>query len=260
VTTYDAEIGVLGVGSIAEAILTGLGDDFLRTTSVLLSPRSEARSAELAERFPSIRIATDNEDLISRSRTILLCLRPRDAGPVLEGLRFGADQQVISVVAALSLEQVQRLVDPAEVLARAIPLPAVAQRQGLTAIYPPEEQTRELFEHLGRTLCIDDEAVLDALSAATATIAAHLAYLGAISQWLTSKGIAEEEAQRYVAATFAPLGDTLRQPRVDLAQLAKDHATPGGLNEQFLTALRDAGFFGLVDSTLDRVNDRVRGR
>jgi pyrroline-5-carboxylate reductase len=260
VTRRDAELGILGVGSIAEAIVTGLGDDFLATTRVVLSPRSRARSAALAERFPSIQIATDNQDLVDRSRMILLCLRPQDAGPALAGLSFGADQQVISVVAVLSLDQVRRLVTPAEVLARAIPLPAVAQRQGLTAICPDDERTRELFERLGSTLCVDDETLLDSLSAATATIAAHLAYVATIGGWLTSKGIPNDDAQRYVAATFAPLGDMLRNTPVDLAQLAKDHATPGGLNEQFLASLREGDLFGLVERGLDQVEDRVRGR
>jgi pyrroline-5-carboxylate reductase len=260
VTEHSAEIGLLGVGAIAEAIVIGLSADNDDPVPVLLSPRSQTRSRALAERFASVTVAGDNQDLVDRSGTVIVCLRPQDIGAVLGALAFRPGQRVISVVAAHSLEQVQAWASPAQVVARAIPLPAVAQRNGMTAIYPPDSSTRDLFDQLGTTLCVDDESQLDSLSVATATIAAHIAYLAEISGWLASRGIDEATAAQYVAATFAPLGDQLRQDPVDLAQLARDHATPGGLNEQFLKALRDADFFELVRRSLDEVEDRVRDR
>lgn len=124
----------------------------------------------------------------------------------------------------------------------------------------PQSRTLETCSAVWEELDVDDEETLDAMSASTATIAAHLSYLAAISQWLTSRGLAEEEASRYVVATFAPLGETLRRAPTELAHLATDHATPGGLNEQFLEALRAADFFGLVERSLDQIENRVRGR
>jgi pyrroline-5-carboxylate reductase len=56
VTTY----GVLGVGSIAAAIVTGLCDGVADPPDVVLSPRNADRAADLAARLPSVRVATDN--------------------------------------------------------------------------------------------------------------------------------------------------------------------------------------------------------
>lgn len=258
-TRHEVEIGILGVGAIAEAIVIGLGSGYFDTHPVLLSPRNHARSSALAERYPSLAVAADNQDLVNRSDIVLVCLRPQDAGEILEGLDFTEGQQVISAVAALPLEQAQQWVAPATLLARVIPLPAVARREGLTAICPPDPYTRDLFARLGGSLDVDDEQTLDAMSAATATVAAHMSYLHAISQWLASRGLSEQEASRYVVATFAPLGETLRHAPTGLTQLAEEHATPGGLNEQFEQALRDAGLYELVRRSLDKVEARVRG-
>jgi pyrroline-5-carboxylate reductase len=163
-------------------------------------------------------------------------------------------------MAGIPIGDLRALVAPAEVLVRAIPLPAVASRTGLTAIHPPHERARAVFEPLGGVLAIDDERALDALSASTATIAAHLAYLDTISRWLTNRGIPQADATRYVAAVFGSLSRTLleTEPK-DFSALAEEYATKGGTNEQFLAALRRADTFDAVDRALDDVARRLEG-
>jgi pyrroline-5-carboxylate reductase len=152
------------------------------------------------------------------------------------------------------------LVAPAEVIVRAIPLPAVARRSGLTAIHPGHGLARAIFDPLGGVIAVDDERALDALSASTATIAAYLAYLDTISRWLADRGISETDAARYVAAVFASVSGTLADTQQnDFKTLADEYATVGGLNEQFLMALRRAGTFDVVGRTLDDVAHRLEG-
>jgi pyrroline-5-carboxylate reductase len=140
------------------------------------------------------------------------------------------------------------------------PLPAVARRAGLTAIHPPHGLARALFEPLGGVIAVDDERALDALSASTATIAAHLAYLDTISRWLADRDVPQTDATRYVAAVFGALSGTLLATGPnDFRTMADEYATAGGINEQFLTALRHAGTFDIVDRALDDVARRLEG-
>jgi pyrroline-5-carboxylate reductase len=252
------ELGILGVGAIAEAIVTGLCEERDAAPSILLSPRSRPRSRARASRYPSVHVAEDNESVVSRSRVVLLSMRPQDAGAVLRDVAFSPGQAVISVIAGVPLARLRELAAPATVLARAVPLPAVARRQGLTAIHPPRQEAQSLFDRLGGTIAVEDEDALDALSASTATIAAHFAYLATVSRWLTARGIREADAARYVAATFAPLAETLSPSPADLMALADAHATAGGINEQFYASLRQAGVFEIVEHSLDRIADRLR--
>jgi pyrroline-5-carboxylate reductase len=107
---------------------------------------------------------------------------------------------------------------------------------------------------------VDAESALEALSASTATLAAHLAYLDTISRWLADRGIALTDATRYVAAVFGGLSETLlHSPPNDFGNLADEYATAGGLNEQLLTALRGAGTFEVVKQALDEVAHRLEG-
>ena len=163
-------------------------------------------------------------------------------------------------MAGIPIGALRTLVGPAEVIVRAIPLPAVARRAGLTAIHPRSEHARAIFDPLGGVMAVDDERALEALSASTATLAAHLACLDEISRWLARRGIAQTDATRYVAAVFGGLSETLlhTEPN-DFEVLADEYATAGGLNEQFLTALRGAGTFEVVEHALDEVAQRLEG-
>jgi pyrroline-5-carboxylate reductase len=254
------DLGIVGVGAIAEAIVTGLCEGHDAPVSIHLSPRSAGRANRLAARYRSVQVVDGNQAVVERADVVLLCVRPQDARAALSDVAFRAPQAVISVMAGIQIDALRRLVAPAEALVRAIPLPAVARRAGLTAIYPRHELARAIFEPLGGVIAVDDERALDALSASTATIAAHLAYLDAISRWLGDRGIPQADATRYVAAVFGALSGTLRgsQP-IDFGTLADEYATAGGINEQFLTALRRAGTFEIVDRALDDVAHRLEG-
>lgn len=252
------DLGILGVGAIAEAIVTGLCEEGGVAPSIALSPRSRQRSQALASRYRSVQVAEDNQAVVSRARVVLVSVRPQDAGAALGGVVFSPGQAVISVIAGMPVARLRGLIAPATELARAVPLPAVAHRRGLTAVYPGQHEARALFDRLGGTILAGDEDALDAFSASTATIAAHFAYLATVSDWLTAQGIKQKDAARYVATMFAPLAEALTPPPADLMPLADGHATAGGINEQFHHALRDAGVFGTVERSLGQIADRLR--
>jgi len=104
-----------------------------------------------------------------------------------------------------------------------------------------------------------DEAHFDAFSAATATIAAHIAYLDAVAGWLAAHGIDHNVADGYVAGTFAGLNLTIAGGET-LSDLARHHATPGGINEAFALDLSTAGFLDAVRTGLDRILERLNNR
>jgi pyrroline-5-carboxylate reductase len=253
VTTF----GVLGVGSIAAAIVTGLCDGVADPPDVVLSPRNADRAADLAARLPSVRMATDNQEVVDDSDVVIVCLLPVHATEVLSGLRFRPDQAVVSAIAGLHLARLAELVAPATDLARSIPLPAVATRGSVTPVHPASDAAAGVFDRLGGTMEIADEIAYESVAAASATVAAYFRYLGTIAAWLSGHGIPTAEAQRYVAATFAALSTELDSPEVDFVALTRAHMTPGGLNEQFARDLGAAGTYDAVRVGLDAVLRRI---
>ena len=248
--------GVLGVGAIGAAIVTGLCENVDDAPQVLLSPRNAGIAAGLTQRFATVDVAADNQAVVDGAPVVLVCVRPQVAATVLAELRFPADRVVISAMAGVPVTTLQRLVAPATDVARVIPLPSVARRDGITPVHPPNAAATALFDRLGETAELADVKAFEAFSASTATIAAHFAYLNTIAAWLESQEIPAPAATRYVASIFAGLAEATRSGE-RFEQLAREHATPGGINEQFLNELEQGGTFERVSLGLRRVLDRL---
>ncbi len=248
--------GVLGVGALGSAIVTGLCEDVDDAPQVLLSPRNGELARGLAARFATVEVAADNQAVVDGAEVVVVCVRPRDRGTVLGALRFPASSVVVSAMAGVQLEAVRELVAPATDVVRVIPLPSVARRAGITPLHPPNAVTKALFDRLGETVEVADVAAFEAFSAATATIAAHFAYLDAIARWLAEQDIPASAAQHYVASMFAGLAEATRSG-ASFDQLADDHATSGGINEQFRRDLEQAGVPDAVRAGLERILDRL---
>jgi len=249
--------GFLGTGAIASAIVTGLCDGVADPPAIVVSPRSAAVAADLAARFGNVAVAASNQAVVDGSTVLVVGVRPQDAAAALRGLRIPADRTIISLMAGVSLATLADLAAPAHTIVRAIPLPAVARRQGITPIHPPNPAAAALFGPLGGVIAVAEAASFDAFSGATAAIASYFSYIGTVAAWLAQRGIPPHDASRYVAHMFAGLAPLLSTEQPDFAALADHHATRGGINEFLRTRLDDAGVFAQVHDGLEAVMRRI---
>lgn len=74
---------------------------------------------------------------------------------------------------------------------------------------------------------------------------------------MSDRGVPAGAARRYVADTFAALSSELKSPGTDFSAVAQAHTTPGGLNEQFVRHLEEAGTYDAVQGGLDAVLARI---
>lgn len=188
--------GIIGVGSIASSIVTGLCESDAAPPQIVLSPRSEARSKDLAARFQSARVASTNQEVVDQSDVVVLCVLPHQAEEAFGQLKFRAGQPVVSAMAGVSLSALQDLLAPARDIARSIPAPAVTTRSSITPIYPATAAALDLYDRLGGCLEIDNELAYESVSAASATVEAYFHYLGAVADWLSAHGIDAKDARR----------------------------------------------------------------
>ncbi|WP_410657601.1 NAD(P)-binding domain-containing protein [Amycolatopsis sp. lyj-112] len=252
--------GFVGAGEITAAIVEGLSKDVTDAPSIFLSPRSRSVGQELADRFPNVKVCAGNQEVLDNATSIVLAVRPPIAQEVLADLTFRPEHVLISALAGARLAQLREWAAPAGDVVRTIPLPPAARRQSLTAMYPDNAAARTLFDSIGGTVVPDEEEGLNVFSAATATFAAHLDYLGTIAAWMTDQGIEDTVATTFTSHIFGQLGQSLLEHDGALETLTGKHMTPGGLNEQLLTELRTEGVPDTVRHALDGILTRLRDR
>lgn len=251
--------GVLGVGSLASFIVTGLCDGVDDPPPILLSPRNAETAAALAARFPTVTVAADNQAVLDGSDVVMICLR-RAHADVLSTLRWRPDHAAVSAVAGLPVARLGEMVAPAGEVSRAVAMPAVAQRSSVTPVHPPLPGVTGLFERLGGTLPIEDGDEFEAIFTAMGTVAPFYEYLGVLADFLRNHGVPGTAAQRLVADTFIGVLEGLAgAEEPDFAELVSHHAPPGGGNAQLTELMHEEGVFEGMRRAIEAVHVRLAG-
>jgi pyrroline-5-carboxylate reductase len=259
--TNPAKLGFLGTGAITSAMVTGLRAPGKDSRAIVLSPRNADVASALANRFDNVSVAASNQEVVEECETIVIAVRPQIAQEVLAALRFPAGANAISLVSGLPVRRLAELIAPATRISRAVPLPSAARGLSPTAIYPRDPEVVDLFARLGAVIAVEEEERFDALCVITATMAAYFAFAGASAEWLARHGVDPQQARDYVARIYAGLAQTtIEAPGRSFAELAADHATRGGTNEQVLGYLKQHGVFDRFDEALDAILRRVTGQ
>jgi pyrroline-5-carboxylate reductase len=255
------KVGIIGVGTIAEALTIGMCSFGDRRAEILVSPRNDTISRRLALRYPNVKVAADNQAVVDGSKIVVLAVRPQVTEEVLGALRFRPDQQIVSLIATFSVKQLSSLVAPANEIFRAVPLPPVAERQGPLALYTQSAEVIRLFDGLGRLIRIEDEAHLDLISAVTSLMSTYFGMMGAVDDWLIERDFNPEASRTYVGELFFNLAlAAKKRSEESFTRLSADYSTPGGLNEHAWRELRTAGWANQVRAALTLILERIHGR
>ncbi|WP_377287896.1 pyrroline-5-carboxylate reductase [Rhizobium sp. SG2393] len=259
-TTSFSTIGFIGTGAITDAMVRGLMADPPAAARILVSPRNAETAARLAADFAAVEIAPDNQAIVDAADMVVLAIRPQVAADVVRGLRFRPGQSVVSLVAAVDRETVQSWIGTPVRLTQAIPLPFVARRSGATAIFPPDDQAAQLFAAIGTPVECTTRDEYQLLAAASALMATYFGIMDETVRWLGAKGLPDAAARTYVSTLFSDLSVSARETDMpSFAELSRDYATKGGLNEQAHADFRRHGGAAALTAALDRVLARIKG-
>lgn len=259
--TASADIGFIGTGTITQAMVEGLLSPSPAVPGVLVSPRNADIAARLAATFPAVRIAASNQQIVDSCKTVVLAVRPQVAEEVIRPLRFRDGQTVISVIAATDREKLLPWIGAEVVLSQAVPLPFVAHRAGVTAIYPPDATAASLFSTLGTAVECETRREYDVLAAVSALMATYFGMMHRAVEWAGEQGVSADKGRAYLAPLFSELAHTaLRETGKPLDALSREFSTKGGLNEQVLTDFDTRGGTEAIRKALDRVLQRIEGR
>ena len=252
------KIGFIGTGKITAAVITGIFKSKLAPINITISPRNKETAKKLKNRFNSIKIAKNNQEVINASDWIFLSVTPNVGKEIIKDLNFKSNQTVISFISTINLAQLKKAIKVKVKLVRAIPLPPIALGKGPVPICPPNKSVRNFFNKIGTVIEIKKEVSSINFWATSGIMASFYELLRVMSDWLVKKGVKRSNAQKYIASLFLALSeDAVLNSNKDLKYLVKDSQTPGGLNEQGVKELIRSGFYKKLEKTLNNIHKRV---
>jgi len=231
-------------------------------SSIVLSPRSAAKTAALAAEFPDlVTVATGNQEVVDQSDIVFIGVLPAQAPEVLRSLRFTAEHTVVSLVATMAMSAVQEACAPvpSTKVLRVIPLPPVAKHAGASVMTPPHPVINALFDQLGPCVPVESEAVMKRMMVITCLMGQFYAQQRKAQQWLEQKGIDAASASKWTGAVFHSISYDSAIATPHTFQELIDEQVTGGLNEQVIRELSEAGAFSALGDSLDGCLARFEG-
>ena len=251
-------LGFIGIGAIAEAVITGLVDCGRFEGPIVISERSRARSAALAERFPNVKVETDNQAIVDQCEFVFLSVLPDQAREVLMRLNLRKEQSLVSLVAGMELNEIRQLSSPVRNVFRIIPMPPIEFGVGPIPLCPPNERISSLLGCCGEVIEIEDEKKFLAFSVASGMMAMHHGITATLAAWMTNLGLEAEKSSAYASSLFHALATIeTRSTAEQLAALPDESVTVGGLNEQVLRELREHDWFEILKGRMDSLGNRL---
>lgn len=254
------KLGFIGTGVITDAIVRGLLKADYPLDEIIVSARSRAVSAALAALSTKVSVSEDNQQIVDTADIVFFAVLPQDAEAVIAPLSFRGECQVVSLIATQSIENLRTWVGNGPQICRAIPLPSVADRSGVSVVFPRTPVIEDLFDALGRAVSVETIEEFDAYAVASAMMGMYFGLSETVTQWLSAQGNDYQDARDYLAGTFQALANTAVQtPDQSYDRLRIGHSTPGGLNEQVHNVFVNQGGADALLAACESVAQRLRG-
>ncbi len=257
------EIGFIGGGAMAEAMIAGL----VRAGAARIrvgEPRAERRE-ELAARF-GVAATEDNAAAARGADLVVVAVKPQQVARALAGLgaALAPETTVLSIAAGVPVARIRALLDDHGPVVRAMPNTPALVGKGVAALFsdaggPHRERAEAVMRATGEVVWVDDEEEMHAITAISGSGPAYLfllaeVMLSAAKRLDLDEALAEKLVFRTLEGASAMLAATGRTP----AELRAQVASPGGTTEAALNVMFERGLPDTVRQAIAAAARRSR--
>ena len=245
--TLQGPLLLAGAGKMGGAVLSGLLARGLKPERILV--QDPAPSAEMAAFLAKhgIRCAPAIDALGEPPSIILLAVKPQVMDEALAPLakHAGPDTLVLSIAAGRSLQSIEAQLPERTSVIRAMPNTPAAIGRGITVAAPnlhvsPAQRklADELLSSLGKVLWVEDESLLDPVTAVSGSGPAYVFLLvECLAEAGQAAGLDAELAEELARATVTGSAALLDQTDLHVSKLREHVTSPGGTTAAALDIL-----------------------
>lgn len=248
-----SRIGFIGTGHIAAPMARFLAR---KGHDIFVTERNAQVSARLKAEL-GVTVGAP-QAVIDASEIVFLCLRPHLAQEVLTPLTFRADQQIVSVMAAVPAAQLAMLCAPASDFAQTIPLGFLEAGGCPLAAFGNDRLLAVLFEPENPVVKVADEAALNAHFAVCAMVPGLLDLMATGADWLAGETGDADGAEFYTTQLVAGFLSVMEKGKAGLLAQERDAlATDGTLSLQMTETLRAGKAHEALHTALTAIGKRL---
>lgn len=255
----------IGGGNMATALIGGLlGKGFSAAQISVVEINAENR-ARLQRDF-SVRAEESLAEGVAGSQVIVLAVKPQQIREVAQQLAPLLDGQLlISIAAGIHAVDLARW-SGSQAVVRAMPNTPALIQSGMTGLYAlpavnavQREQAQSILTAVGEVLWLDEEAMLDAVTAISGSGPAYVFYfIEALQQAARELGFNAEDARRLSLATFLGASKLAACSDEDASVLRARVTSKNGTTERALLSMADNHLAEHIARAAKAAADRAR--
>lgn len=245
--SLDGPLVLAGAGNMGGAMLAGWLKRGLSPAQIIVQdPGPPPATAELLAKH-GIRTVHALESLPAPPSVLLMAVKPQVMDEVLPPLArlVGPGTVVLSIAAGRTIASFEKHLPAGAAVVRSIPNTPAAVGRGITVatanahVTDRHRQTvTELLSAIGEVAWVDDEALIDPVTAVSGSGPAYVFYLvEALAAAGVAAGLKAELAMQLARATVSGAGELLHQSPLDAATLRQNVTSPNGTTHAALQVL-----------------------
>ena len=261
-------IAFVGGGNMARSLVGGLVARGTPATAIRVAEPLEALREGLAREF-GVAAFADNARAVDDAGTWVLAVKPQVMRAVCEALAPLAQARrplVVSIAAGITSTQLARWLGGRVAVVRAMPNTPALLGAGVTGLYANADvvadgraRAEALLSAAGRTVWIDDEARMDAVTALSGSGPAYVFLLAeAMQDAGTAEGLPADAARTLALQTILGAARMLTEGDEPAAELRRRVTSPGGTTQAAIETFEAGGFRGLVARAIHAAAERGR--
>ena len=238
------KIAVLGAGNMGISFSKSfLKYELIKPQNLHLITRNQQKKAKILDEFPGSQISSFGEIKELDADLIIVAVKPQDFSFVAENLPFKISENslVLSIMAGISIEKIQKALHH-QFVVRSMPNSPTLLGMGITGYTAAEGisfnqliQIERLLNSTGRSVYLQDENLLDGVTALSGSGPAYFYYIiDAMIKAGVEMGIEENLSKLFVKQTMLGAYHLINNSDKSLEELIKDVASKGGTTEAAL--------------------------
>ena len=251
-------IGFIGGGNMAKALIGGLlAADRVAGNILVAEPNRDA--AEYLRDTFGVKVLSDNQQLVAEADVVVVAVKPQVVAEVVRGVaQVIASRQplLVSIVAGIPVSAFTSWVGGSLAMVRTMPNTPALIGKGITALFANEqvtaaqrEQAEQILTAAGRTLWVEQEQLLDAVTAVSGSGPAYFfRVIEAMIAAGEALGLSTAEATQLTIATAVGAAELAQASEQPVAELRRQVTSPGGTTAAALEVLEA----GQIDDLFQR--------
>jgi len=245
------KIAFIGGGNMAAALISGLAGKLTAGADIhVVDPNADAL-ARLHAQF-GVTTSTAIDAAVVIADVLVLATKPQQLRAVaaeIAPLLARAAPLVVSIAAGIRGADLARWLGGYGAIVRCMPNTPALIQQGITGmvamagVTAAQKQAADaVLAAVGKTLWLDDEALIDPVTAVSGSGPAYVFYfIEAMQQAAEELGLTVEQGRELALATFTGAAQLAAQSNETVAVLRERVTSKGGTTHAALTSLQEAG-------------------